>query len=644
MFNQKRAKLLWRSLLTETLPYEVPVIFSNDRYYAWLVSDVVDQGVKKELDKILRLQSSGSSPYFYKIGKDRTGYTDLGVIHPLSQLSIAEFYEHYAQSILDFCRKSEFSLRRPTLVTTAFSENEIESEASPKLGIPHITPMEGDIDVSRITSYFAYAKFNLLHRFYDSAEFLGLEKRFSRLRTLDVTKCFFNVYTHTITWAVKERSFAKLFRTAYSFESRFDQLMQRSNSNETNGIVVGPEVSRIFAEIIFQEIDKRILNRLRNARVHGVDYAIRRYVDDYLVFASSENDLDEIEHAIREELGHYKLFVNEKKIATSSRPFVTNISLARREIAVTLADLRPIMQRLSESESDRERRNISRAFSDRVRDIRLIVAKFQIGFHTVSGWLLGTLKPVLKEVIRRAKKAPIASDEIEGITRIAASILEVIFYVCALDLRVRTSYSLCQIISIVSGLNTAGREEHYDSLMHIVSEELRSLIEGLIMKRSRGADEHESIELYNLLICGAHYLGADFAISTVCRRAFEAITSGASVRYFGYITAKFCALKEPSSYSTGLTALNVRVLQTIVTSADRVKDDSELFMLLCDFLSAPDVSLPDKRAALCSVVGGNPSNATLEKLTDYLGFADWLGMRLEHTLLRKELRPAYAWA
>lgn len=43
-----------------------------------------------------------------------------------------------------------------------------------------------------------------------------------------------------------------------SFGSKFDSLMQRMNYNETNGILIGPEVSRIFSEIILQAVDAEV--------------------------------------------------------------------------------------------------------------------------------------------------------------------------------------------------------------------------------------------------------------------------------------------------------------------------------------------------------------------------------------------------
>jgi len=39
--------------------------------------------------------------------------------------------------------------------------------------------------------------------------------------------------------------------------------MQSANYGETNGIIIGPEFSRIFAELILQQIDKSVESDLR---------------------------------------------------------------------------------------------------------------------------------------------------------------------------------------------------------------------------------------------------------------------------------------------------------------------------------------------------------------------------------------------
>lgn len=641
----RHARLKWRALLTETLPYEVPVIFSNDRLFASQLSEPKDGQVAAELKKIWDLLSSGSAPYRYSIRKDKTGTTELAIIHPLNQLEIAQFYEAYAQSILDCCRKSEYSLRCPISVVSAFTEARMEDGATPKLGIPHIEPEDGEIDVSRITSYFAYTKYNLMYRFYDSAEFLRLEKRFGRLRMLDVTKCFYNIYTHTLTWAVKERSFAKENRHAYSFESRFDELMQHANSNETNGIVVGPEVSRIFAEIIFQDIDKRVLNRLRErVGTHNRAYAIRRYVDDYHIFANTDEDLDRIEGVIKEELFSYKMFSNEKKVVTLSRPFVSDISLARREVGRILASVAPKVGELLKGTDAEELKTIARAVREEMRDIRLTVAKHRVGFNTISGWLFGAFRRNIKQMVAWCNKG-LSSDQRESIADSVMSILEVVFYACALDMRVRASYSLCQIISEVQQLQPHVSADQYDRVLHLISEECTDLMRALLAKSRKESSPQESIELYNLMICGSHYVGGDFVRGDVCRDALQSIVDAPTLRYFGFITAKFCMRKDEAHFATQLQKLNATAVSRVKQGgAKGVSTESELFLLLADLLSSPDLSASDKLALLKAVTKGSPSKAVAESLGRCVGFADWDGLKIDHTLARKELLPAYAWS
>ena len=77
--------------------------------------------------------------------------------------------------------------------------------------------------------------------------------------------------------------------------------MQHTNYNETNGIVVGPEISRIFAEIILQAVDLAILRQLKDkGYTLGRDYEIRRYVDDSYVYTNSRKVLDDIYNAYKE--------------------------------------------------------------------------------------------------------------------------------------------------------------------------------------------------------------------------------------------------------------------------------------------------------------------------------------------------------
>jgi hypothetical protein len=63
-----------------------------------------------------------------------------------------------------------------------------------------------------------------------------------------------------VSWALLDKSAIKKFLadSKNTFGDKFDTLMQKLNFNETNGIVIGPEFSRIFAEIILQKIDVNV--------------------------------------------------------------------------------------------------------------------------------------------------------------------------------------------------------------------------------------------------------------------------------------------------------------------------------------------------------------------------------------------------
>ncbi len=98
-------------------------------------------------------------------------------------------------------------------------------------------------------SYFTYEPIDLIYKFYDKQEYRRLEQRFNFLLEFDISKCFYNIYAFNLVGQLRIKESAKRNARRQSFENSFDKLMQLANYNETNGIIVGPEVSRIFAEI-----------------------------------------------------------------------------------------------------------------------------------------------------------------------------------------------------------------------------------------------------------------------------------------------------------------------------------------------------------------------------------------------------------
>ena len=74
---------------------------------------------------------------------------------------------------------------------------------------------------------------------------------------------------------------------------------------------------------------------------------------------------------------------------------------------------------------------------------------------------MSILRVLLNRSLKLLKSAK--DEESEGAASdVAASILQVAFYVCALDARVRTTYSLCQLIARLKAANIKSPTEEFD--------------------------------------------------------------------------------------------------------------------------------------------------------------------------------------
>ncbi|MGE6497108.1 antiviral reverse transcriptase Drt3b [Cupriavidus metallidurans] len=631
--HKERRSVAWhkRALVTETLPYEVPVIFTNDRFFYLVTREDEDEDTQKAISKILQSPKNYSIPYQYQIRKDSTRTTELSIIHPLWQLEICNFYAAHEGSLLSFCAKSEYSLRRPNAIASMYSDKEIPNNAvSPKQGIVEKEDADDEISPSHFVSYFTYAKYNLLSKFYESREFLRLEKRFRFMRTLDISKCFYHIYTHSVSWAIKDKKFAKLHSNSYSFEGRFDRLMQTVNYNETNGIVVGPELSRIFAEIILQEVDLSIQRELaQRMLVEGRDYSIRRYVDDYAIFASGNDLLDYIQKVVAEKLGAVKLYLNEKKIQTHERPFVTPLTLARSELGERLKSLEDFLA--VEEKLSPTRLNKLRGI---LKEVRSVAAKHGIDIGSVSGWVISTLR---RAAFRNNAEftSNVTADAADKWSKITEVILDLTFHLCALDLRVRTTYSACQLIKAIFSMSEKLPDDHLDQIRHLVADELSLLVTTF----GKNGEVGDAVEYFNVLICGAHFLRQEFTTSNTVEIALKRLATE-DLTYFKYITLKFCYLSDADHFKKELLDLCDRA--KLMLLAGDPKQDSQLFLMLCDFLSSPAVQGKDKLSVYKHVFGGTISLATMERVAKRVGFVDWDGLNVDHILRRKELRPVYA--
>lgn len=363
-----------RAILSDVLPYELPVAFSNAEFYRWarrldlrwdrenvtarwvgpetpvLLAGIfgsnasvvrvpgakrvsfVDRGLKPTVKGKLR-SFPRSIPYKFEVAKPGGGMRELAVMHPRLQISVARFYEEHADTLLYLTSRSSFSIRRPTRRARYSAHRDALFEEVKDDDARGVEESGREYDALR--SYFVYENYAQVYRFYDSAEMRLLERRYSLLRRLDVVQCFDSIYTHSISWVINGLASSKLHMAGLdgTVGGRLDRLMQAMNYDETHGILVGPEFSRVFAEILLQEVDVRVERELSSRGLEfRRDYEVRRFVDDYFVFAQTETDLDLVEGIIAAQLRAIRLNLNPAKSLTESTPLQSRVSVAKRRV------------------------------------------------------------------------------------------------------------------------------------------------------------------------------------------------------------------------------------------------------------------------------------------------------------------------
>ena len=273
---------IWRTVLTDTSPFEMPIIFNNDGFYKNL-SEIKSKSKNYQtlIHHLVCNKFPYTIPYKYSIVKEVDSLRTLSLIHPHGQVQLAEFYHKYDQLICEYVSRSSFSIRKPKNVGREYYYQSKLSGRN-KYKMTSVDTEEIDRLVRNPASYFSYSGFDRLYRFFQSDDYIRLEKKYKFQLSLDIGKCFDSIYTHSIAWAVKSKKLAKENTRSVSFENKFDRMMQRLNYNETSGICIGPEASRIFAEIILGKVDQNVARQLDNLSLfERKDYECRRYVDNY---------------------------------------------------------------------------------------------------------------------------------------------------------------------------------------------------------------------------------------------------------------------------------------------------------------------------------------------------------------------------
>lgn len=631
-----------RALLTETLPYETPLFFSNEKLRSLLHTNELLDGLPY-IAKHLLIHSKPAEPYAFTVHKGGGGRRPLSVPHPAGQINIAKFYAQFDGFIQNLCSRSGYSLRYPSRVASRYFQSQFARKDDPD-------DQEVDADPSSFvsqrdwaSSYFSYRPYTQMHLFFASSEYISLEQTYEFMMRLDVAKCFESIYTHSIAWAVRGKDFTKENINATSFEGEFDRLMRSINWGETNGIVIGPEVSRIFAEIVLQAVDRQI-----EYVVAPLGVTVRRYVDDYLIFGHSEKELSLAREAVESALRLHNLHLNEKKTAIFRRPLVSQLSIARLSGIKLVADFfdraRGALNPVNASHFARDAGAIS------IDQFRHVAKQFDVEYASLASPLLATIVNSLSRLRKRLPTIGEGQASPKYATRIIAESVRLALFVYVTDVRVATTQKFARILYETSLLASKLRVDNL-ALEGRYIDAMRTVLDAASHKGIAGP------EIVNLLL----------AVDSVCRQAKavgpddlrRAVGAAHSWReaaplldYFSLISILYVSRKRGNFAEAKETAIS-EIERRVLSSGRRLREKTSETMLFFDFLSCPHISRARRtdllRAVVLSTTGSTVSNATAALqfaiLEKRVGFVHWDGRAgtrsLRRLLQKKELQPAY---
>lgn len=602
MKPEKNLNNKYRVLLTEVLPYELPLVLNNEAFY----KNMQDEKLRSLFLGVFNGRVKNGDwtiPFDYNIrrmGGERS--RKLSLMHPMTQLDCVEHYARYDDYMINLCSRSPYSIRYiDKKAQCVFPPVETTDDETPDDVMERPIEVGDEVIETRYRSYFKYEKYDLVYKYFESGDNLRLEQKYPHMMILDVTGCFYHIYTHSIAWAVKGKAIAKGSTNKDTFENDFDHLMQHTNYNETNGIIVGPEISRIFAEIILQAVDLAIMRQLKEQHNYslGRDYEIRRYVDDSYVYATSKKILEDVSAAYQEQLAFYKMDINKSKLEFHERPFTTGVSDAKREVNRMVAEFKEKYLKINdEGQYCKGINKDMSVFTSFAKQFRSITHQFQLNYGALNKY---TLTLLLRQIRNELKACRIPS---QGLLTAYA---EIAFYIFSLDMHTTASYRLCSILECLirwSEKNpdkTVGQE-----LVNRYRREAKRVMDIYVAGSS---EVNMNLEALNILITLNRLIDYKLPIGQLESLFSVNIDTGEGfdkLNYFQICTLLY-VIENESVYKSIKDLIETEIIRRISCKEELIKSDNA--HLFFDMMTCPYVKKNVGMILVKNCNGGSESNA-----------------------------------
>lgn len=627
-----------RSVLTDMLPFEVPPTFSNRGYYSFLLRNGIEMEGKElrwtsdtsALDSTIRLLFGVDSaepiktvqvtewgkqkvrrsvplvkcematiPFNFRIAHGMEGRT-LTVVHPRNQVRVAEFYARHSALITYYSSISEFSIRHPVSVSRFAFFNDTLHERLLERPVQGIEM--GDREYEQLGSYFVYRKYRNIHRFFESYKYHRCEKKYNAMVQVDVSKCFDSIYTHSISWATMGKSQAKfdIEKSNSTFAGQFDKLMQNLNQRETNGIVIGPEFSRIFAEIILQSVDAEVLAHLAKSAnmAHKKDYEIFRYVDDFFIFYNEESAKSEIIQTLQEALKAKKLSINTAKVKPYQKPIITEITIAKNRILSLLNE--EIDPKNEEMEGENALELACRVNANQlIIGYKTIIKESNVKYEDLLNFTFAISESKIEKLLKAYRECKQTYRDQKILLNALVAIFEFSFFVYSASPKVNHTIRICRMIQASTKFLHSNAIPY--ELKHLLFKYVHDNIVQLLEK-SNMSIHHEIESLY--LLTSLSRIGKEYWLPEPSLATYFLIkldektgnfTRAAFMNHFS-ITVLLTYIGDKVRYKRLREFVEHHAVLKLQNVKEHCPRDAESLMLMLDLIVCPDVGAETKRA------------------------------------------------
>ncbi|QTO00445.1 RNA-directed DNA polymerase [Brucella sp. 458] len=638
-----------RGLLTDTAPYELPVIISNDGFYRNLAEIDTASITLQELIRafVVNGEQHYTVPYRFNISKDQESRRQLSLIHPKAQYKIAEFYNKYDTLICYYCSLSSASIRRPAKVGSTFFFRSAKDRANQYKG-SKVDTTDVEMFIRNPASFFSYAGVDRLHKFFSSSDFMRLEKKYPMMRLADISKCFSSIYTHSVSWAVKSPQHSKDNHSAASFGNDFDKLMQKMNFNETNGICIGPEVSRVFAEVILSAVDVEIVRRAQQRGLkNGREFEYRRYVDDFIIFSNEESTASTVTGIIEDCLAAYNLHLNEAKTTDFSRPFLTPkshiVDVAKRRLNIFFEGVidtsRPgllVPKKIYRPDA---------VVKSLIASIKSGCFEEHVGYDLVANYVISSLIKRIEALISGFDEA-ISHHGIDPVLypSLMIRLMEAVFFFYTVSPTVPSSYNVSRAVILLWRFLSEKMPEEMLSASGQLQRWVGQLIRQHTFSGHLSRHKKVPVEFLNIILAASDVQGANHLDEMVLRKS---IFSADREDYFSLVCMLYY-IKNDANYAS----LRMETEQCILRLLDgcskvtKCSHDAHLTLdaICCPYLSsdARKKILADFRAAVGQPARTDPElEADILEMENKPWFVQWEKVDILRMVTKKELSAVY---